>query len=286
MPCWIRPSALRAFLHAQPHRPAPWPFGSTLDSGERETEGFGARIAGFEISPAARSRALRVVRSGRRRCSRLSREFLADPARPKIVHDPKLLELLAGPIRGIATPPCSIPILLRPTTAQHDLPAVVLAPLERRPFPARPESTPINLQRLAPLLRSEVEAQELLSVYEQIDLPLAPVLARWSATASASIPQRSPPCRDHGKRNPRARAPHLGTGRRRIQRQFAAATRRNPLRQDESCDRRQTQPRTLALNRRRCLDRARPAARIAPQSVRIPRTHKTQNPPTWTRCPN
>ncbi len=55
------PAAVGEFLAAQPQdRPiAVW---LTLDSGAREIEGYGARVAGFELSPGARRGAVGLVR--------------------------------------------------------------------------------------------------------------------------------------------------------------------------------------------------------------------------------
>jgi DNA polymerase-1 len=102
--------------------------------------------------------------------------FLADPKRPKIVHDPKLIDLLVGPSRGIAHAVMLYSFLLRPTTSQHGLADVVLRHLSLTLSGAPGEHADF-LHRLAPALRAEVEEQDLLPVFEQIDLPLASVLA-------------------------------------------------------------------------------------------------------------
>ena len=83
------------------------------------------------------------------------REFLADPSRPKIVHDPKILDLLAGPVHGVSDSIMLYSFLLRPTTAQHDLPSVVLRHLNSTLAGTLGEHADY-LQRLAPLLRAEV----------------------------------------------------------------------------------------------------------------------------------
>ena len=65
-----------------------------------------------------------------------------------------------------------------------------------------------HLQRLAPLLRKEVEAQGLAELYENIDLPLAPVLAAMErhgirvdpaalAAMSATMEARNPRAREN-----------------------------------------------------------------------------------------
>ena len=168
------PEAVREFLGAQPQdRPiAVW---LTLDSGSREIEGYGARIAGFELSPRTG-----VARSAwcdsQPEMMEPLRAFLADPQRPKIVHDPKLIELLTGPLHGVKDAVMLYSFLVRPTTAQHNLAEVALRQLNLTLSGAAGEHADF-LQRLAPLLRREIEEQDLVPVYEKIDLPLAPVLA-------------------------------------------------------------------------------------------------------------
>ena len=168
------PSAVREFLAAQPHdrELAVW---LTLDTGERETAGFGARVTGFEISPQSGvARAASCDAEGKMLAALC--EFLRDASRPKIVHDPKILELLAGPVAGIHHATMLYSYLLRPTTAQHELPALVLRHLNVTLSGAAGECAD-QLQRLAPLLRRELEAQQLAGIYQDVDLPLAAVLA-------------------------------------------------------------------------------------------------------------
>jgi len=86
------------------------------------------------------------------------------------------VELLSGPVRGIWDATMLYSYLLRPTTAQHELADVVLRHLNVTLSGAAGEHAD-QLQRLAPLLKNEVLAQELEDVYREIDLPLAPVLA-------------------------------------------------------------------------------------------------------------
>src|SRR6266550_921865 len=147
----------------------------SLAPGERETEGFGTRIAGIEISPRA-GVARTAWRDEKGEMLAALGEFLRDPARAKIVHDPKLFELLAGPVAGVRHATMLYSYLLRPTTSKHNLADVVLRH-ENVTLSGTPGEHADHLQRLAPLLRKEVEAQGLGKLYETIDLPLAPVLA-------------------------------------------------------------------------------------------------------------
>ena len=123
-------------------------------------------------------------------------EWRADAKRPKIVHDAKLFELLTAadgpppkktarnkkivePARaaGVRDATELYSYLLRPTTANHEFPEVVLRHLNRTLSGASGERADF-LGRLALVLRAEVEKQGLLELYEKIDLPLAFVLAR------------------------------------------------------------------------------------------------------------
>jgi DNA polymerase-1 len=168
------PAALKKYLKALPRgtEVALW---LALTAGERETEGFGTHVAGVEISPKAGVARTASLDEKGEMLAALG-EFLRDPARPKIVHDPKLFELLAGPVAGIRHATMLYAYLLRPTTSKHDLANVVLRH-ENVTLSGAPGEHADHLQRLAPLLRKEVEAQGLSKLYETIDLPLAPVLA-------------------------------------------------------------------------------------------------------------
>src|SRR5438445_2630733 len=165
---------VQKFLDAQPEDP-PVSVWLTLDSGTREIEGYGARVAGFELSPGPGVGRSAWCDSQGEMIAPL-RAFLSDPKRPKIVHDPKLIELLEGPLRGTSHAVTLYSYLLRPTPAQHNLAEIVLRHLNLTLSGAAGEHADF-LQRLAPLLRQEVEAQDLVTVFDQIDLPLASVLA-------------------------------------------------------------------------------------------------------------
>jgi DNA polymerase-1 len=168
------PAALKKYLNGIP-RGAETAVWLTLAEGEREEEGFGSQVAAVEISPkpgVSRTAAL----DAKGEMHAVLAEFLRDPARPKIVHDPKLVELLTGPVAGIRHATMLYSYLLRPTTAKHSLADAVLRQ-ESVTLSGAPGEHAEHLQRLAPVLRKEVEAQGLAELYETIDLPLAPVLA-------------------------------------------------------------------------------------------------------------
>src|SRR5215470_14858159 len=146
-----------------------------LDLGQRESEGFGTRIAGIEVSPnVGEGRSVWTDEKGE--VLKALVPLLADAKRPKIVHNPKVFPLLAGDTKNIQHATQLYSFLLRPTTANHNFADVVM-----RQFSAvlggGPGEHADYLQRLAPLLYEQVKEQQLESVYEKIDLPLAPVLA-------------------------------------------------------------------------------------------------------------
>ncbi len=192
------PAALRTFLDAVPRgqETAVW---LALDSEDLDDEGFGTRVAGIEVSAMADSgRAL--ANDADNHALAAMKEWLADPKRPKVVHDPKLFHLLAAPdagpdstsgakaVAGIRHATILYSYLLRPTTANHAFAEVVLRHMNRTLSGASGEHADLLL-RLAPVLRAEVEKQGLAEIYEQMDLPLAPVLARMEAVGVGIDPR-------------------------------------------------------------------------------------------------
>jgi len=106
---------------------------------------------------------------------------LADASLPKAVHDCKsAIHALAAQeigLAGVKHDPQLYSYLLNPTIASHGLEAVAL-----RNFNAKLSGTTAQAAdltgRLAARLRAEVEQAGLKNIYEEIDLPLVPVLAR------------------------------------------------------------------------------------------------------------
>ena len=177
---------LKKFLDAAPRssETAAW---LSLDAQEADEEGFGTRVLDVEVSAKTGSARI-LANDAENKALGALKDWLADPKRPKIVHDPKLLHLLATPdtkgngdtIAGIRHATILYSYLLRPTTANHAFAEVVLRHLNFTLSGASGEHADF-LTRLAPILRAEVEKQGLLPLYEKIDLPLAPVLARMEA---------------------------------------------------------------------------------------------------------
>ena len=109
------------------------------------------------------------------------RATLADSALPKSVHDYKsALHSLAPTettIRGVEHDPMLYSYLLDPTYSSHRLPDVALRRFNLKLSGDLAESADIT-GRLSATLRDEVQQAGLLKLYEEIDLPLVPVLAR------------------------------------------------------------------------------------------------------------
>ncbi len=146
-----------------------------LDPAQRESEGFGTRITAIEVSSKpGEGRSVWADEKGE--ALKALTLFLEDAKRAKILHDPKVFQLLAGRTANIQHATQLYSYLLRPTTGNHNLADVVM-----RQFSAMlgggPGEHADYLQRLAPVLHEQVKEQGLEKVYEEIDLPLAPVLA-------------------------------------------------------------------------------------------------------------
>jgi DNA polymerase-1 len=146
-----------------------------LEAGERESEGFGTRIASIEIS-CKPGEGRSIWFDEKAEALKTLAPFLSDPKRAKIVHDPKLFQLLTGRAANIQHATQLYSYLLRPTTANHNFADIVMRQFNAM-LGGEPGERADYLHRLAPVLRAQVDEQQLASVYEKIDLPLAPVLA-------------------------------------------------------------------------------------------------------------
>jgi DNA polymerase I len=165
---------LRGYLKSLPAK-EPLALWLNLDLGERESEGFGTRLAGIELSSKeGQGRAIWADEKGE--ALKAIESTLGDEKRPKIVHDPKLFQLLAGKVEKIEHATQLYDYLLRPTTAKHEFADMIFRNFNV-PIGGGAGERADYLQRIAPLLRKQVEEQGLAEVYEKIDLPLAGVLA-------------------------------------------------------------------------------------------------------------
>jgi DNA polymerase-1 len=146
-----------------------------LELGERESEGFGTRIASIEVSSKV-GEGRSVWMDEKREALKALAPILEDAKRPKIVHDPKLFQLLAGRAKNIHHATQIYSYLLRPTTSNHHFSDVVLRQFNVT-IGGGPGERADYLQRLGPMLRAQIDEQKLESAYEKIDLPLGAVLA-------------------------------------------------------------------------------------------------------------
>jgi len=109
---------------------------------------------------------------------------LADQKLPKAIHDYKsalhVLEPQGITLRGVQHDPALYSYLLDPTYSSHRLADVALRRFNLKLSGTLSEAADIT-GRLATALRHEVEEAGLLRLYEEIDLPLVPVLARMES---------------------------------------------------------------------------------------------------------
>ena len=104
---------------------------------------------------------------------------LADESIPKSIHDFKAAShaLGAGQIAGLRHDPMLYSYLLDPTYSSHRLADVALRRFNLKLGGGLAEGADLT-GRLATALRAEIEQSGLLKLYQEIDLPLVPVLAR------------------------------------------------------------------------------------------------------------
>ena len=106
---------------------------------------------------------------------------LTNSATPKSIHDYKsaihALASLGIELDGVRHDPMLYSYLLDPTYSSHRLPEVALRRFNLKLSGDLAESADIT-GRLATALRAEVEQANLTKLYEEMDLPLVPVLAR------------------------------------------------------------------------------------------------------------
>ncbi len=106
---------------------------------------------------------------------------LADANLPKTIHDYKaathVLERQGITLYGVRHDPMLYSYLLDPTYSSHRLPDVALRRFNLKLSGTLAEAADIA-GRLATALRREAEEAGLIKLYEEVDLPLVPVLAR------------------------------------------------------------------------------------------------------------
>ena len=138
------------------------------------------RPVGIAIS-AESGVAVSALLSSAGEISETLRAELSDPKVSKAVHGWKTLAHVLQPleveINGVEHDCTLYSYLLDPTYTSHKLPDVALRHLNLKLSGSLAEAADIT-GRLTATLRAEVETAGLLKVYDEIDLPLVPVLAR------------------------------------------------------------------------------------------------------------
>jgi len=109
------------------------------------------------------------------------RQIFTTTAAPKSIHDYKaaihVLDSMGIPLQGVEHDPMLYSYLLDPTYSSHRLPEVALRRFNLRLSGDLAEAADVT-GRLASALREDVKQSGLTKLYEEIDLPLVPVLAR------------------------------------------------------------------------------------------------------------
>ncbi|HLJ28903.1 MAG TPA: DNA polymerase I [Candidatus Angelobacter sp.] len=110
--------------------------------------------------------------------------ILGNPEIPKVVHDYKaaLRELQSHgmELAGVRDEPMLYSYLINPTYAKHTLPEIAVRSFNLKLSNSLAEAADVT-GRITPVLRQEVEDAGLKKIYDEIDLPLVPVLARMEA---------------------------------------------------------------------------------------------------------
>ncbi len=166
----------------------------TVDEEKQEVEPQGAQLflmgaaataipepTAQRIAISAEAGSATVVKLGEEQTAERLRTVLADPAVSKSIHDFKAaihaLVPLGLTIEGVRHDPMLYSYLLDPTYSSHRLADVALRRFNLKLAGQLAESADITF-RLTDALRTEVEREGLTRLYEDMDLPLVPVLAR------------------------------------------------------------------------------------------------------------
>ncbi|HEY3769333.1 MAG TPA: 5'-3' exonuclease H3TH domain-containing protein [Candidatus Angelobacter sp.] len=107
--------------------------------------------------------------------------LLRDANIPKSIHDYKTvlrkLEAHGVELAGVRDEPMLYSYIINPTYTNHSLPEIAVRSFNLSLSGSVAEAADLT-GRMAPALRNEVEAAGQMPLYEQIDLPLVPVLVR------------------------------------------------------------------------------------------------------------
>jgi len=135
----------------------------------------------LRVAVSAREGAALLVRLDDSAAGKKARQALADPAIPKAIHDSKaamhVLDQWGIALAGVQDDSLLYAYLLDATYSHYALADLALRGFNLKVSHALGEAADLTL-RLAQKLRDEVSRKDLRKVYDDIDLPLSPVLAR------------------------------------------------------------------------------------------------------------
>ena len=153
-----------------------------LAMGVEGDEGFAGRLAGLGLADG--KRLATVTLGGLGDLLPALAPALGDPALHKAVHNSKLLRLLLAKrgiaLAGVADDTMLYSYLLEPLASSHTLADVVLRRQGRKLSPSLAEAAN-RTHQLSELLRPEIAREDLQQLYNEIELPLAAVLAEVEA---------------------------------------------------------------------------------------------------------
>ena len=179
--------AVNAVLEAEPSEAAEEPDGEEnllpLGMSVEPLAGEGTRATQVAVSIEPGS-ALSI--SAASEASNALNAALADEKLPKAIHDWKtaIHSLGETQIAGVQHDTRLYSYLLDPTYSSHSLPEVALRRFNLKLAGSLAEAADIT-GRLADVLRKEAEDENLLKLYQEIDLPLVPVLTRMEQAGVA-----------------------------------------------------------------------------------------------------
>jgi DNA polymerase I len=139
-------------------------------------EGFGGRLSGLGLADGRRVAALALSAE----LKPIVEPVLNDSHRPKAVHNSKLLRVLLQKeglsLAGIGDDTMLYSYLLEPLATSHELEDVVLRRLAQK-LSNSPGEAAERTRELAAMFLPEIARENLKKLYEEIELPLAAVLA-------------------------------------------------------------------------------------------------------------
>jgi DNA polymerase-1 len=145
-------------------------------------EGYAGRLAGLGLADGKRLATVAV--GGLGDLLPALAPVLGNPARRKAVHNSKLLQLLLAKqgitLAGVVDDTMLYSYLLEPLASSHALADVVLRRQGRKLSPSLAEAAH-RIRQLGDVLRPEITREELQKLYDDIELPLASVLAEVEA---------------------------------------------------------------------------------------------------------